>query len=117
MPFVKGQSGNPGGRLTDKPWAEALRIAVSCQGSDGKRRLRNIAEKCVSAAENGDMQAMKEIGDRLDGKPKQESTVTVRNELDSFADREIRELIRRELAADGGNGAAAEEQPDPSQIN
>jgi hypothetical protein len=30
-----------------------------------------IAEKCAAAAEGGDMQAMKEIGDRLDGKPAQ----------------------------------------------
>lgn len=30
----------------------------------------------VRAAEGGDMQALKELGDRLDGKPKQESEVT-----------------------------------------
>jgi hypothetical protein len=110
-------AGRPLGSLNDKPWADALRIVVSREDAKGKRRLLAIAEKCISAAENGDLQAMKEIGDRLDGKPKQESTVTVRNELDSFADREIRELIRRELATDGGNGAAAEEQPDKAQLN
>jgi hypothetical protein len=34
--------------------------------------LRRIADKLLAMAEDGDIQAMKEIGDRLDGKPKQQ---------------------------------------------
>lgn len=68
MAFQKGKSGNPGGRPKDKPWADALRLALM---ADDKKRLRAIAEKCTAAAEGGDMQAIKEIGDRLDGKPTQ----------------------------------------------
>ena len=38
---------------------------------DGQR-LRSIAEKLLTLAENGDIQALKEVGDRLDGKPAQQ---------------------------------------------
>jgi hypothetical protein len=38
---------------------------------DKEQRLDRIAEKVVSAAENGDDKAYREIGDRLDGKPAQ----------------------------------------------
>lgn len=30
-----------------------------------------IADRCVALAAEGDLQAMKEVGDRIDGKPKQ----------------------------------------------
>ena len=83
MAFTKGKSGNPGGRPKDKPWADALRLVVNREAPDGRKRLLAIAEKCADAAEAGDMQAMREIGDRLDGKPAQESTVTIDDKRDA----------------------------------
>lgn len=72
MPFAPGQSGNPKGRPKDKPWAAALRLAANEPGPDGIKKLRRMAEKCVDKAiEEGDIHAMKEVGDRLDGKPMQ----------------------------------------------
>lgn len=41
------------------------------------KKLRKIAQAVVNAAIAGDMQAAKEIGDRLDGKPRQEIEATV----------------------------------------
>lgn len=78
------QPGNKEGqkRWKDKPWADALRLAVNREDEDGRRRLAKIAEQCAAAAEAGDMQAIKEIGDRLDGKPAQESTVTFEDKRD-----------------------------------
>jgi hypothetical protein len=38
-----------------------------------RKRLNIIADNLVRAAVAGDINAMKEIGDRLDGKPKQEN--------------------------------------------
>ncbi len=70
MPFQKGQSGNPGGKPKQKDWAAALRISVSETKGD-KTKLRHIAEKVVELAIEGEMAAVKEIGDRLDGKPAQ----------------------------------------------
>jgi hypothetical protein len=75
MPFVKGQSGNPGGRPKEKPWAEALRMALAeSDNESGKKKLRLLAEAVVQKGLEGDIQAAKEIGDRLDGKAPQAIT-------------------------------------------
>ena len=71
MAFKKGQSGNPGGRSQDKAWAEAIRIAVNEPDDDGRKKLRRLADVIVARALAGDVTAMREIGDRLDGKPAQ----------------------------------------------
>jgi ribosomal protein L17 len=55
--------------VKNRPWAEVINRAL-IQG-DGQR-LRTIAEKLLTLAENGDIQALKEVGDRLDGKPAQQ---------------------------------------------
>lgn len=63
------------GPKSDKEWSDALRRAVKRE-SDGKgspKWLDVIANRVVEAAAEGDAQAFKEIGDRLDGKPKQET--------------------------------------------
>jgi hypothetical protein len=72
MAFKPGQSGNPGGRVKDKLWREALLIAVNrVDDGDPRPRLARIAEAVARQALGGDMQAVKEIGDRLDGKAPQ----------------------------------------------
>jgi hypothetical protein len=64
-----GRSGTNKGQ--DKPWREALWKAV-CDLEGKDKKLALIARAVVNAAAAGDMQAAKEIGDRLDGKPRQE---------------------------------------------
>ena len=60
----KGNTNN----LKSRPWAEAINKAL-CQAQDGKpAKLRALAEKLVDKALEGDMTAMKEMGDRVDGK-------------------------------------------------
>ena len=41
----------------------------------GKKRIEVMADKCARMAESGDMAAIREIGDRLDGKPAQYSEI------------------------------------------
>jgi hypothetical protein len=66
MPFMKGHSGNPEGRRVEpRPWQEALRLAVHDVTPDGRQRLRAIAEKVVEQALAGDLDAIREIGNRL----------------------------------------------------
>ena len=61
--------GRPIGSLNrDKPVSDLLRMAVL---SGGGRRLRAIIEKLFEKAEQGDLQAIREVMDRLDGKPVQ----------------------------------------------
>ncbi len=68
MAFAKGESGNPGGRPKEKPWADALRAALSELDADGVKKLRKVAQAMVNKALDGDVSAIREIGDRLDGK-------------------------------------------------
>jgi hypothetical protein len=51
----------------DKPFRDALRMAIA-DSEDNPRKLRKIAEALYDKAVEGDVQAIKEIGDRLDGK-------------------------------------------------
>ena len=67
MPFKKGQSGNPGGRRKEKLFADAMRMEIKEAGDDNYK-LRQIARKLLDMAEKGDMAAIKEVADRIDGK-------------------------------------------------
>lgn len=51
----------------DKPFRDALRMTIAEAGDD-LPALRRIALALVEKAASGDVQAIKEIGDRLDGK-------------------------------------------------
>jgi len=61
---------HPRGQQRDKPYREALRLELAAAGEDMKK-LREIARAHISRCEAGDMQAIKELADRLDGKPMQ----------------------------------------------
>lgn len=58
---------NPRGQQRDKPFRDALRMEIADADGDFKR-LRKIAAALANKAETGDVQAIKEIADRLDGK-------------------------------------------------
>jgi len=73
MPFARGRSGNPGGEWKEKPFRRALQME-SKQLEEGvilkhpKGSLRWNAQKLLLA---GNPQSIKEIADRLDGRPAQ----------------------------------------------
>src|SRR6185437_5981923 len=107
MPFQKGKSGNPGGQNREKVFAEALRIAVNRTTDDGRKKLLFIADKLVSEAIAGEGWAIAQIADRLDGKPAQESMVTVDDKRDAtdWTSSELDAIIND--ARKSGNGAQA----------
>lgn len=118
MAWKPGQSGNPKGRKSEKPFADALRMEIAAAGSDQKI-LREIARNLLFLATLPNKDALPAIGavaDRLDGKPAQESTVTIDDKRDAT------DWTRAELvaflnnAAAGSNGTAeaggSEDQPD-----
>jgi HPt (histidine-containing phosphotransfer) domain-containing protein len=80
--------GSPNVR-NEKPFTEALRAALA---SDDYKALRRIAVRLIGMAEAGDLQAIGMIADRLDGKPKQATDITLRNA-------NARELSDDDLAA------------------
>lgn len=58
-------------KVKNKPWADSLNRAMT-RYKDGKENALNIiADQTVKAAINGDVWAITEIGNRLDGKPAQ----------------------------------------------
>src|SRR5260370_27081093 len=63
---------HPRGQQRDKIYREALRLELAdmSEGVDLKK-LRQIARAHIEKAASGDMQAIKELADRLDGKPAQ----------------------------------------------
>lgn len=63
--------GNEYSSINNRLWANTLRRAI-VQG-DGER-LRRIAERLLDKAEEGDLGAIKELGDRIDGKAAQAIT-------------------------------------------
>jgi Family of unknown function (DUF5681) len=84
MAWKKGESGNPKGRMTEKVFADTLRIVMAeTDEASGKRKLRRIVEKLAEAAIEGESWAILQVADRLDGKPAQESTVTVEDKRDA----------------------------------
>lgn len=69
MPFQPGQSGNPNGApKRAKLWREAIDRAIKRREQDDPQALEKLADKLLSAVEQGDIAAMKEFGDRVDGK-------------------------------------------------
>ena len=61
--------GRPIGSMNrERPVRDLHRLAVL---TGGGRRLRVIVEKLLERAEGGDMQAIGEVFDRLDGRPMQ----------------------------------------------
>ena len=67
MPFKKGQSGNPKGRTTEREFRRAL--ALELKDKNNPRDLRMIARKLIELAASGDMRAIREVADRLEGRP------------------------------------------------
>ena len=69
-----GQPGNTNASK-NKPWHYAIQRALRKRSrSDQLEALDELAEKFLDAVETGDIQAFKELGDRLDGKPAQAIT-------------------------------------------
>lgn len=66
-----GQPGNQNaakGRL----WHDAIKRAVARKyNGDLNHGLDTLADKLIEAVSNGDLPAIKEFGDRIDGKPAQ----------------------------------------------
>ena len=68
-----GNENNRKGRI----WQSAIHQALEKRGAgDRMEALRAIADRLIDQAEAGDMAALKELGDRIDGRAAQALTVT-----------------------------------------
>lgn len=78
MPAPIGNQNAAKGKLWHGAIVRALRKRSK---SEALEELDNIAEKLIAACNEGDLTALKELGDRLDGKPSQtiEADITARH--------------------------------------
>jgi hypothetical protein len=90
--FKKGQSGNPSGTKPERLWAATIRRA--CLEGNGAK-LRKLAEKLIKLALEGDTTALKEIGDRIDGKAPFSVEVSRGKGIRELSDDEIIERIEQ----------------------
>ena len=68
MAWQPGESGNPNGSKKERMFYGALNRAIA---QDDGKRVREAAEKLLDLAADGEPWAIKELADRLDGKPSQ----------------------------------------------
>jgi hypothetical protein len=68
MAGVAGRSG----RRAESPFRDALRLALTRRDTEKSKALVNLANRLIDKAEEGDLQAIQEIANRLDGKPAQQ---------------------------------------------
>jgi hypothetical protein len=99
--FQPGQSGNPNGVRNFWSFRNALNRAIA--QSDGKL-LRDAAEALLASAAQGEPWAIKELADRLDGKPKESLVIDA-------SDKQAKDLTDAELLtiAAGRSRRAAEQ--------
>jgi hypothetical protein len=77
----------------DKRWAKAIENALRKRSrTDALEALDELAEKLLSKCDELDMSAIKELGDRLDGKPSQ-ITQLIGDPDQPLAIQEVRRVI------------------------
>lgn len=111
MAGVKGRSGTNKGQ--DRPFRDALRRAVM-EAEGDEKKLHKIARALVTQATSGDVSAIREIADRLDGKPRQETDLTINDNRDpsTLSDAEL-----AAIAASDGSDAVAQTPGDSGVVH
>jgi hypothetical protein len=76
-----------------KQWSAAIERALAKRKGGKAQALDELAEKLLTACDSADLAALRELGDRLDGKPAQ--SVAVGNEPgEEFITKIVREIVR-----------------------
>jgi hypothetical protein len=97
MPWAKGQSGNLRGRAIERPFTNILNDEIAAAGDD-YLALRKIARNLIRQAQRNTLQALPAItaiADRLDGKPMQQTTLTmVKRDASDWTRQELMEFLQ-----------------------
>jgi hypothetical protein len=108
--FKPGQSGNPGGRPKTLPITEHLREVLSrLDKKTGKEIALLMAEKAVDLAKNGSIHHLREIADRVEGKPVQRTKNDVSLHFHQAELQRAREIVEELRTVE--EAEEAEEQP------
>lgn len=82
--FEKGQSGNPAGRPRNEQAITPLLRRLLQEKRAGKTRAEHVANTLLSLAEDGDLNAIRTVLERIDGKVLDQIDVTSNGESFSF---------------------------------
>lgn len=66
-------TGNKNAAKSNRMWGSAIKRAIAQSDQD---TLRKLADKLIEMALEGDIQAMREVGDRIEGKAVQVTQLT-----------------------------------------
>lgn len=113
MAFQKGNNANPNGARRPRMVSQQVIAALNEATGDGPTRLRQLVEKLFALALAGDLAAIREVFDRAEGKPAQESMVSVKDaSLDDMTDDDligaiasVKSLIAKGYGTKTGNGS------------
>jgi hypothetical protein len=85
MPFQKGQSGNPAGRPRNEQTITTVLRRLLLEKEDGKARAEHVAISLIRLARAGDVNAIKLVFERIDGKVTEPVDVTTDGHAFSFS--------------------------------
>jgi hypothetical protein len=107
MPFKPGESGNPAGSRKRNLLSAALDRALL---ADDAKKVRDISDKLVALAAEGDKWAIEFVWDRVEGKVTQSvnQTIDVTHRADdvSAADRRIEEILASRARGDASQAVS-----------
>jgi ribosomal protein L17 len=111
MAFKKGQSGNPAGApKRPRIFTQSLLTALKQTDADNVEAIQRIADKLVDLAKDGDVQAIKEIADRVEGKVPQAVVGDPDNPLHVKSAVTLTDEYLAAIAAGSSTGTSAETQ-------
>jgi hypothetical protein len=95
-PFKPGESGNPGGK-TKKPLVDKL--LQDALSADDSANAKKIADKLISMAKNGSLNAIKLIAERTEGKPKRNAEDSQKEAVASLTKEQIQARLAELLTS------------------
>lgn len=97
----------------EKSFSNMLNIALTSKGDTGETKLREVAEVLVKFALAGEGWAIREIADRVDGKPMQQVEHSgFVSTPSTLTDSDLASIIEG-----GSSDGATETPPRPDQLN
>lgn len=106
-----GQIGNNNGGK-NKLWSLAIQKAIRKRSkSEQLEELENIAEVLLNKCMEGDMVALKELGDRIEGKPMQSVEMSVHRSQSDMDDSELTRVIAEDSSSRTTRKTSSEKEP------
>lgn len=96
----------------NRVWSLAIQQALSKRSKgDQMKTLRELAEVLLSRCDEGDLSALKELGDRLEGKPLQSVEMNVTRNQSDLDDSELARIISEDRSGRTPSEKVSKKEP------